>query len=148
MRIERERADSADAIVLLRARDAELDALYPPENRFSIPIQRHADANIVFFVARDDGVPVGCGALQQYPGYAELKSIYVVPEARDKGVATNMVRTLEAFARDAGFLEAKLETGIRSPAAIYLYEKAGYRRCSRFGDYPDAPLSVFMEKTL
>jgi len=42
----------------------------------------------------------------------------------------------------------KLETGIYSPAAIRTYERAGYARCERFGDYPFAPTSVYMAKTL
>jgi len=38
---------------------------------------------------------------------------------------------------------------VAQPAAIRLFEQAGYRRCGPFGDYPtDDPLSVFMEKRL
>ena len=58
------------------------------------------------------------------------------------------VAALENLARDHGFSELKLETGVYSPAAIRTYERAGYARCERFGDYPFAPTSVYMTKNL
>ncbi len=42
----------------------------------------------------------------------------------------------------------RLETGIKQDAAIALYEKNGFARIGYFGDYPNDPLSVFMEKRL
>jgi putative acetyltransferase len=146
--IRRERADSPEALTLLAARDAESDALYPPESQFQIPIGSHARQDVIFLIGREEGSAIGCGALQLHAGYAELKSIYVVPEARGRRLGEAIVRELEDLARGFGFDDLKLETGVRSPAAIRLYERAGYRRCERFGDYPDEPLSVFMAKKL
>ena len=146
--IEREPADTPEAVALLRARDAESNALYPPHSQFHIPIHAHADENIIFVVAREGGEPVGCGALQVHPGYAELKSIYLVPAARGRQLGERIVEKLERISRDLGRFDLKLETGVRSPAAIRTYERLGYTRCGRFGDYPDEPLSVFMEKRL
>jgi putative acetyltransferase len=146
--MDREPADTAEAIALLRARDAESNALYPPHSQFHIPIDSHADESIVFIVAREDGAAVGCGALQLHDFYAELKSIYLVPGARGRRLGERIVEALEEISRDLGLLDLKLETGVRSPAAIRTYERLGYRRCGRFGDYPDEPLSVFMEKRL
>jgi putative acetyltransferase len=40
----------------------------------------------------------------------------------------------------------RLETGIHQHEALAFYAAAGYQRRGRFGDYPDDPLSVFMEK--
>lgn len=34
------------------------------------------------------------------------------------------------------------------PDAIRPYERAGFARCERFGDYRADPLSLFMEKSL
>jgi putative acetyltransferase len=61
---------------------------------------------------------IGCGALELYSGYAELKSIYVVPVARGRKLGGAIVRELEAVARVLGIDQLKLETGICSPAAI------------------------------
>jgi putative acetyltransferase len=146
--IRRERADTPEARALLAARDAESDALYPPESQFQIPIGSHARQDVIFLVAREEGSGIGCGALRLHAGYAELKSIYVVPEARGRRVGETIVLELESIAREMGLEDVKLETGIRSPAAIRLYERAGYERCERFGGYPDQPLSVFMAKKL
>jgi GNAT superfamily N-acetyltransferase len=69
-----------------------------------------------------------------------------------RGVPINrqvsLVAALEDLARERGFSEIKLETGIYSHAAIRTYERAGYARCERFGDYPFSPTSVYMTKTL
>jgi len=146
--IEREPADTPDAIALLCARDAESNALYPPHSQFHIPIDAHSEENIIFVVAREGGEPVGCGALQVFCDYAELKSIYLVPAVRGRRLGERIVEKLERISRDLGRFDLKLETGVHSPAAIRTYERLGYRRCGRFGDYPDEPLSVFMEKRL
>jgi len=99
-------------------------------------------------MARANGISIGCGALQLHSGYGELKSMYVVPAARGKRLAQALVAALENLARERGFSELKLETGIYSHAAIRTYQRAGYALCERFGDYPFAPTSVFMTKTL
>ena len=41
-----------------------------------------------------------------------------------------------------------LETGPTQPEALILYEHLGYRCRGPFGDYPDDPLSVFMQKNV
>jgi putative acetyltransferase len=146
--ITTESAGSPEAVALLQGRDAELSALYTPEQSFRIPIEKHVRADVIFLMARENGIPIGCGALQLHSGYGELKSMYVKPEARGKRLAQALVAALENLARECGLSEVKLETGIYSPAAIRTCERAGYARCERFGDYPFSPTSVFMTKTL
>jgi putative acetyltransferase len=68
--IGREAANTEDAIVLLKARDAESSAIYPPASKFHIPIDRHVDDKILFLVARENGVAIGCSALQVHEGWA------------------------------------------------------------------------------
>jgi putative acetyltransferase len=143
-----EPADSEDAQALLRARDAENFQLYPPEARFGIPADGHGEPGVLFFIVRQNGAALGCGALERHEGYAEMKSVFLLPSARGKRLGQEIVRTLEQAARQLGYDEVRLETGIRSPWAIKTYERAGYCRCSRFGDYPEAPLSIFMRKHL
>jgi putative acetyltransferase len=146
--IATESAGSPDAVTLLQGRDAELSALYTPEQSFRIPIEKHVRDDVIFLMARENGIAIGCGALQLHSGYGELKSMYVVPAARGNRLAQSLVATLENLARERGLSKLKLETGIHSHAAIRTYERAGYARCERFGDYPLAPTSVFMKKTL
>lgn len=146
--IAKESAGSPEAIALLKGRDAELSALYTPEQSFRIPIEKHVRDDVIFLMARENGIAIGCGALQLHSGYGELKSMYVIPAARGKRLAQVLVAALENVARERGFSETKLETGVYSLAAIRTYERAGYTRCERFGDYPFSPTSVYMAKTL
>jgi putative acetyltransferase len=146
--IDRESAGSPEAVALLKGRDAELSALYTPEQSFRIPIEKHVRDDVIFLMARKRGIAIGCGALQLHAGYGELKSMYVIPAARGKGLAQALIAALENLARELGLFELKLETGIYSPAAIRTYEWAGYARCERFGEYPFAPTSVYMTKAL
>ena len=94
-----------------------------------------------FLVAWLDGRPAGCGGWRSHRGdrVAEVKRMYVAPEARGQGVALALLRALEESARQAGRKRMVLETGVRQPEAIALYGKAGYQRIEDFGFYRDAP---------
>jgi putative acetyltransferase len=147
--IAQEPADSADARALLKARDEENFKLYPPEARFAIPADAHVAEGVLFFVARENGVPVGCGALKRYDGYCEMKSVFLLRSARGRKLGQEIIGALEQAAREIGYGDIRLETGKLSPWAIKTYERAGYSRCSRFGDYPEnSPLSVYMMKRI
>jgi putative acetyltransferase len=146
--IAAEPADCADARALLAARDEENFALYAPEERFAVPADAHASDDLMLFIAREDGAPIGCGALQKHDGYCELKSVFLLPAARGKRLGQEIIRALEEAARAIGYDEVKLETGNKSPWAVKSYERAGYGRCERFGTYPVAPTSIYMAKRL
>ncbi|MFJ8310558.1 MULTISPECIES: GNAT family N-acetyltransferase [unclassified Streptomyces] len=68
-------------------------------------------------------------------GDAELKRMYVVPEARGLGLARRILAALEADARAAGRTRMVLETGTKQPEAIALYGSTGYEPCEKFGHY-------------
>jgi GNAT superfamily N-acetyltransferase len=68
-------------------------------------------------------------------GDAELKRMYVVPEARGLGLARRVLAALEEDARAAGRSRMVLETGDKQPEAISLYTSSGYRPCVKFGHY-------------
>ena len=68
--------------------------------------------------------------------------------ARGQGFARKLLTALERHAGDAGYSLVKLETGIHQTEALRLFESNGYVRTTRYGQYPEDPLSVFMEKRL
>ena len=106
-------------------------------------------AGAAFVVARLDGQPVGCGAIRPHePGVAEVKRMYVEPAARGLGVGRRILRELESVAGALGYVVVRLETGVKQPAAVALYERAGYQRIERYGIYAEDPLSICMEKRL
>lgn len=104
-----------------------------------------------FLVAWVDSTPVGCGGwrtLAGDKGVAEIKRMYTVPAWRGWGVATAVLRAIEATARDAGKKRIVLETGRRQPEAIALYRKLGYKQIPNFGYYRDYPGCVSFGRVL
>lgn len=81
-------------------------------------------------------------------GDAELKRMYVTPEARGLGLARRILAALEADARAAGRTRMVLETGTKQPEAIKLYESSGYEPCAKFGHYRFEDLSRCFAKPL
>lgn len=84
-------------------------------------------------------------------GDAEIKRMFVVPEARGLGLARRMLARLEESARDAGRVRMVLETGGQQPEAVALYESSGYvllPREGKFGYYRNTEGSRHYAKAL
>lgn len=134
---------------LLQAGEEYGAALYPAESNHFLSIDNLKADNVVFVSARDpDQKAVGTGALALFDGWAELKRMWVTPEARGKGVSRLLLEDLENRARNAGASCIRLETGIANTKALGLYRKAGFSQCDPFAEYLADPLSVFMEKSI
>jgi GNAT superfamily N-acetyltransferase len=104
----------------------------------------------VFLVVRDDiGGAVGCGGICRFDETrAELKRMYVAPQARGLGLGRQVLEELEAHARRLGYRGIVLETGDRQPEALGLYASAGYERIPCYPPYSERSLSLCFEKTL
>jgi ribosomal protein S18 acetylase RimI-like enzyme len=105
----------------------------------------------VFVVAHLDGVPVGCGALRptpDEPGWAEIKRMYIAPEARRRGIGRAILVRLEAAAVDLGYTYLRLETGTEQPEAVAMYEAHGWHRIEPYGFYAHSPSSICFAKGL
>ncbi|MEV4230173.1 GNAT family N-acetyltransferase [Streptomyces bobili] len=98
----------------------------------------------VYLIAYDElGRPVATGGWRSQEengegnqdGDAELKRMFVVKQARGRGLARRMLAELETDARAAGRLRMVLETGTEQPEAIALYASSGYEPCTKFGYY-------------
>ena len=70
-------------------------------------------------------------------GDAEIKRMYVVPDARGAGHARTLLAELERTAAAAGRRRMILETGTAQPEAMSLYRACGYQPIGRFGTYRD-----------
>jgi putative acetyltransferase len=144
---------SADARALVRELEAELNSVYPPEQRHGLSLDRLFRPGILFFIARSEGGAIGCGGVAFDDGFAEVKRMYVRPHARGSGVARAILSRLEAEARARGVPRLTLETGDGLHAAIRLYERAGFVSCAAFGAYAAMPphtivRSLFFEKAI
>jgi DNA-binding MarR family transcriptional regulator/GNAT superfamily N-acetyltransferase len=90
-------------------------------------------------IARLRERPVGCGALKFHgDAPAELKRMWVSPEARGVGLGRRLLEELERLARAAGVTVLRLETNRALTEAIELYRRSGYREVEPFNDEPYA----------
>jgi GNAT superfamily N-acetyltransferase len=100
-----------------------------------------------FVVGFYDGTPVCCGGVKRLPdGTCEIKKMFVVAEARGRGVARALLVELEQRARDLGYAVARLDTGPKQTRAQRMYERAGYAPIPNFNANPVA--TFFGEKAL
>lgn len=96
-----------------------------------------------------NGRAIGCGAFKPFDGTSvEIKRMYVLPEARGSGAAGKILAGLESRAKNLGFKKAVLETGLKQPEAIGLYQKSGYIRIENYGQYAGIENSVCFSKNL
>lgn len=139
----------ADARALIAEADVMLAALYPSESNHLVDAEALAAPGALFLAARCNGEIIGSIAFRLIaPGHAEMKRLFVRPEARGTGLGRRLVVALEEAARGQRIDRISLETGIRQPEAIGLYRTGGYRDCSPFGSYKEDRLSLFMTKRL
>ncbi|WP_455351253.1 GNAT family N-acetyltransferase [Streptomyces sp. SYSU K217416] len=120
------------------------------------PAMFRAPSGLYLLAYDDQERPVATGGWraqeQNGEGYAdgdaELKRMYVVPEARGLGLARRILAALEDSARAAGRLRMVLETGTAQPEAIALYTSSGYLPCTKFGHYREYDNSRCFAKPL
>ena len=125
----------------LRIRDGDESDFYEQFNK--------SDSIKYAVVLYLNDVAVGCGALRPYKDdVIEVKRMYVPLEHRSKGLATLVLKELEKWAIELGYYHLILETGIRQPEAIRLYNKNGYHSIPNYGQYEGVSSSVCFEKHL
>ncbi len=147
--VSRETPRQDDVVALIRQSDALMQSLYPAESNHLVDVDQLARPHVHFFVAREGGRALGCGAfVLGESGQAEMKRVFVDPAARGKGVARAIMEVLEREAAQRGVTLMQLETGIKQSEAIALYRRSGYVERGPFGSYQPDPLSIFMEKRL
>lgn len=149
--ITREHPVQEDLALLHARHTAAMHEDTPPESIHMLPADALAAPGIWFYVLRVDGAAVGMGALKRIdPLHAEIKSMHVLIEARGQGLARMMLTHLVTEARDLGFGQLSLETGVQPSftAARALYLAEGFEICPPFEGYVLDPNSVFMTRLL
>jgi GNAT superfamily N-acetyltransferase len=125
----------------LKIRDGEEHSFYSQFNKID------SIRNVI--IAFREGKAVGCGAFKHYgEDTAEIKRMFVHSEYRGQGIAQSILHELEKWAAELNYSICILETGIRQPEAIRLYEKAGYSRIPNYGQYEHVENSVCMRKEI
>jgi GNAT superfamily N-acetyltransferase len=144
-----------DAVLLIDRVQGEYVVRYGGPDRTPLDPLMFEPPEGSFFVGYLDGTPVATGAWRRSDVEAfgatatvEVKRMYIAHEARRRGLGRRMLAHLEATARQHGAEAVVLETGLRQPEAIALYEACGYTPVPAFGFYKDAPLSRCFGKRL
>jgi len=111
------------------------------------PSTELAGPNGVLLLARVDGEPAGMGGVRHLDAdVAEVKSMYLSPAHRGKGLARRLLGELEAIARRRGCRAVRLDTSDYLTAAIALYRAAGYREVPPYN--ANAKASLWFERQL
>ena len=141
-------SDSADFRELVALLDAELAVRDGDEHAFYAQYNKiDKIRNVV--VAYENEKAVGCGAFKEYEqGVAEIKRMYVREDSRGQGIAGKVLEELERWAKELNFSECVLETGLKQPEAVRLYQKNGYATIPNYGQYAGVENSVCMRKSI
>jgi putative acetyltransferase len=151
--IEAVPAPTEEVRELIGELDQALSEHYLSEQRHGLTLDAIFQPHIRFFLARLGNRAVGCGGVAFFPGFAEVKRMYVRDAARGRGVARAMLTRIEQVTRNAGLSILRLETGKSQAAAMRLYSRRGFQPCAPFAPYAAMPpqsivTSVFLEKRL
>jgi DNA-binding MarR family transcriptional regulator/GNAT superfamily N-acetyltransferase len=119
--------------------NARFDAGFDPSRSISADADELVPPAGELLIARLREQPVGCGALKFHLNApAELKRMWVAPEARGLGLGRRILLELERHAHEAGARVVRLETNRALKEAIHLYRGSGYREVPPFNDEPYA----------
>lgn len=95
------------------------DEMYPP--------------NGAFLVGYEDGRAVAIGGLRRLAdGVCEIKRMYVVPDARSRGIGRALLAALEDSGRALGYRLVRLDAGLAQQHSRSLFESAGYYEIHRY----------------
>lgn len=120
---------------------------------FDVNLSRDPDAADMmsprgtFLVACCDGAHLGCvGVKRAGDDWAEIKRLWVAPDARGTGLAQRLMEEAETAALSLGIKTLRLDTNSALPEAARFYDRLGWQRIPRFNDdpYPD----IFFEKEI
>ena len=129
----------------------DMFAASPPACVFALDLDGLKKPNITFWTVWEDKQLLGCGALKTLDEtHAEIKSMRTTSAARNKGVASTLLRHILEAAKKKGLNKISLETGSQDffAPARKLYAKHDFIECGPFADYKLDPYSVFMTRSL
>lgn len=147
--------DRPALVALLRAYEASLglkldfqgfeDELADLPGEYAPP-----DGALILARRREDRViagSVGVRGFDRAAGIAEMKRLFIVPEARGHGLGKRLAVAAIEAARRAGYTAIRLDTLPGMAEAQHLYATLGFRDIDNYNGNP-VPHSRFLEKSL
>lgn len=146
--LKRTESTDIDFIKLVQLLDADLKIRDGADHEFYNQFNG-IDSLKYCVVCYEGAAAVGCGAIKPYNEHSmEVKRMYVLPNVRGRGIAGLILLQLEKWAKELGYSNCIMETGIKQPEAISLYKKSGYQVIPNYGQYSGIENSVCFEKVL
>lgn len=156
LEVRARRADDPEVLRCLLAYYAELDERFDTgfdaEQTPQADVEATTPPNGIFYTLQwqgdpEDATALGIGALRpEAPGVAEIKRMWVAPEARGLGGGKLILNELEQAARRFGYREVWLDSNGTLVEAIALYRSMGYSDVPRYNTHPFA--QVWLGKVL
>lgn len=148
IKIKRTNSADADFQYLVSELDKDLAIRNGEVNDFFAQYNKIDHINNVI-VATTHNKPVGCGAMKEYDSKTmEIKRMFVPVKMRGKGVAVEILRNLEKWAKELNYNQCILETGDKMPEAIGLYKKSNYKIIPNYGQYEHVKSSICFKKEI
>ncbi|MEP6677039.1 MAG: GNAT family N-acetyltransferase [Ferruginibacter sp.] len=147
-RFDKTNSDNTDFQRLVALLDKDLAIRDGDQHAFYAQFNKTVNLKNVIVCYMDEQA-VGCGSFRELdPEKAEIKRMFVLPEFRGRGIATNILKELEIWAAALQYKSCALETGKNQPEAINMYRKAGYNITKNYAQYDNIGNSVCMLKQL
>jgi len=120
------------------ATDQDRDAIHAILRSAGLPTADLDTARPLFVVAHEGAALIGTAALERHGAAALVRSVAVVPEARNQGLGRALLEKLEAHARARGIRQLVLLTETAGP----FFERAGYTALDRTSAPPAVQVSA------
>ena len=112
---------------LARRTIENLDKLLPPDGRLAL-------------ARNQDGRLVGCGAMRRIRSdAAEMKHMFVRPEAQGQGLGRQLFEMRVAEARNMGCRTIYVDTAKDNRSMLSMYEKYGFQYIPRYPENANSP---------
>ncbi|GAA4274874.1 GNAT family N-acetyltransferase [Aquimarina gracilis] len=148
MKLIRTNSMNKDFVELVKQLDADLAIRDGDDHSFYNQFNGIDNIKYVVVVYHKN-LAVGCGAIKEYDkNTMEIKRMYTSVQSRGKGIASKILTELEKWATELSYKKCILETGIKQPEAIALYEKNGYLLIDNYGQYTGIKTSKCFQKII
>lgn len=148
MILKRTDSSSKDFQDLVKLLDADLAVRNGDDQAFFNQFNKLDSIKNCIVVYIDD-VVVACGAFKKFDDETiEIKRMYTHPHFRKRGLATAIVKELEAWAKELNYTKAVLETSFKQNEAVSVYEKIGFTRIPNYEQYIGVETSACYTKSL
>ncbi len=146
--LQRTNSDNTDFHELVVLLDLELRERDGEEHVFYAQFNKIENIKQVVLVYQNNKA-IACGAIKAYDANSmEIKRMFVLPEYRGHKIAAMVLNELEKWTAEMGYHRCLLETGIKQPEAIRLYQRENYRLISNYEPYTNVADSRCFEKML